>query len=156
MPNSSTDVDLEVVPYGYEYPAPLVVVNPPSQVPGLTSGTPDPVTPNQQVFLRPATSLTGNGSGATFGYLTNTEGAIYVIFSDTAGTGYLEGDHISITTTPAHGSQTLSFHLVAGSNRAEVPVTLIHDRPNPLPFAVSQYRVVGTSNKTVMTLTERV
>jgi hypothetical protein len=154
MHNSASDVDVEVVPYGTEYPAPLLIVNPPNQITGLTSGTPDPVTPNQQIFLRPATSLTGNGSGATFGYLVNVDGIIFTIFSDTAGTGYLENDHISITTTEAHGSQTLSFRLVTGSNRAEVPVTLIHDRPNPLDFAVREYKVLGTTDRAVMVLRE--
>lgn len=155
MHNSASDVDLEVVPYGTEYPAPLLT--PPSninQFSGLTSGTPQPITPSALVFGRTATSLTGNGSGATFSYLADGDGDIYFIYADSAGTGYLENDHISITTTEAHGSQTLSFRLVTGSNRAEVPVTLIHDRPNPLDFAVREYKVLGTTDKAVMVLLE--
>jgi hypothetical protein len=155
MPNSTIDVDVEVVPYGTEYPAPLVLVNPTNQFDGLTSGTPDLITPGAVVYGRTATSLTGNGSGATFAYASNDPGGdIFLIFADSAGTGYLEGDHISITTTAAHGSQTLSFRLVTGSNRAEVPVTLIHDRQNPLDFAVREYKVLGTTDRTVMVLRE--
>ena len=154
MSNTTVDVDLEVVPYGTEYPAPLITLSPPDQTPGLTSGTFQPITPNALVSGRTATSLTGNGSGATFAYLSDNDGNLFKIFASSAGTGYLEGDHISITTTPAHGSQTLSFRLVAGSNRAEVPVTLIHDRQNPIDFAVREYKVLGTTNRTVMVLRE--
>lgn len=155
MHNSTSDVDVEVVPYGTEYPAPLLLVNPPNQADGLTSGAPQPITPGAVVYQRPATSLTGSGSGATFAYASSDPGGnIFLIFADTAGTGYLENDHISITTTAAHGSQTLSFRLVTGSNRAEVPVTLIHDRPNPLDFAVREYKVTGTTDRTVMVLRE--
>jgi hypothetical protein len=156
MSNTADEVGVTVVPYGTEYAAPLVVVNPPNQITGLTSGTPDPVTPNQQIFLRPATSLTGNGSGATFGYLVNVDGIIFTIFSDTAGTGYLEGDHISITTTAAHGSQTLSFRLVTGSNKASVTMELIHDAKAPAPFAVRQVQVNGNDDKSLLFLREQV
>ena len=155
MSNTTVDVDLDIVPYGTEYPAPLVLPpNAPNQFAGLTSGTPDPIPGNSIVSFRTSTSLTGNGSGATFSYVADAQGDIYLIYADTAGTGYLEGDHISITTTAAHGSQTLSFRLVAGSNRAEVPVTMIHDRQNPLDFAVREYKVLGTTNRTVMVLRE--
>ena len=155
MHNSTTDVDVEVVPYGHEYPAPLITFEPPNQLAGLTSGTPQPITPSALVSGRTATSLTGNGSGATFTYVADGSGNMLLIFADTAGPGYLVGDHISITTTPAHGSQTLSFRLVKGSNRAEVPVTLIHDRTNPLAFEVEEYKVLGTTNRTVFVLRER-
>ena len=61
---------------------------------------------------------------------------------------------MSITTTAAHGSQTIKFRLVKGSNRAEVPVTLIHDRTNPLAFAVEEYKVLGSTDRTVFVLLE--
>jgi len=155
MHNSTTDVDVEVVPYGTQYPAPLVTSSAPNQVPGITSGTPATITANQTVTGRTATSITGEGSGATFTYVSDGSGVITSIAADAAGTGYLDNDHLSITTTSAHGSQTIKFRLVAGSNRAEVAVTLIHDRTNPLPFAVEEYKVLGSSDRTVFVLRER-
>ncbi len=154
MHNSSSDVDVEVVPYGTEYAAPLVTSSAPNQVPGITSGTPATITASQTVTGRTATSITGEGSGATFTYVSDGSGVITSIAADAAGTGYLENDHLSITTTPAHGSQTIKFRLVTGSNRAEVPVTLIHDRQNPLGFAVREYKVLGDTDRTVMVLRE--
>ena len=155
MHSSVSDVDVEVVPYGTEFAAPLITFEPPNQLAGLTSGTPQPITPDALISGRTSTSLTGNGSGATFSYLADPSGNILLIFADSAGTGYLEGDHISITTTPAHGSQTLSFRLVTRSNRAEVPVTLIHDRQNPLEYAVREYKVLGTTPHGVLVLRQR-
>ena len=156
MSNTADEVGVTVVPYGTEYPAPLVISSPPNQFDGLTSGTPQPITPGAVVNGRPATSLTGNGSGATFAYAsTDPGGDIFLIFADTAGTGYLEGDHISITTTAAHGSQTLSFRLVTGSNKASVTMELIHDAKAPAPFAVRQVQVNGTDDKSLLFLRER-
>ena len=155
MHNSTTDVDVEVVPYGTEYPAPLVTSSAPNQVPGITSGTPATITASQTVTGRTATTISGEGSGATFTYVSDGSGVITSIAADAAGTGYLENDHLSITTTAPHGSQTIKFRLVSGSNRAEVPVTLIHDRTNPVAFAVSEYKVLGSTDRVVFVLRER-
>lgn len=153
---TGVDFDVQVVPYGTEYPAPLVL--PPTQVnqfDGLTSGTPDPIPASRVISGRTSTSLTGNGSGATFSYVSNGSGNIDTIYADSAGTGYLEGDHISITTTAAHGSQTLSFRLVTGSNEAEVAMTLVHDQKGPLPFQVREYKNTTTNARQVFFLRER-
>jgi hypothetical protein len=149
------DFDIEVVPYGTEYPAPLITVSPPDQTPGLTSGTFQPITPNALVTGRTATSLTGNGSGATFSYLADNDGNLFRIFASSAGTGYLEGDHLSITTTAAHGSQTLSFRLVPRSNEAKVGMTFVHDQKGPLPFQVREYKNTTTNARQVFFLRER-
>ena len=152
---TGVDFDIEVVPYGTEYAAPLITLNPPNQLPGLTSGTPQPITPSALVSGRTATSLTGNGSGATFTYVADGNGNMLLIFADSAGTGYLEGDHISITTTAAHGSQTLSFRLMTGSNETQVGMTFVHDQKGPLPFQVREYKNTTTNARQVFFLRER-
>ncbi len=153
MHNSTTDVDVEVVPYGHQYPAPLVTSSQPNQKDGITNGT-FTSDANATASARPATTISGNGSGATFVYVFDANGDLDSIKADGAGTGYLVGDHLSITTTSAHGSQTIKFRLVKGSNRAEVPVTLIHDRTNPLAFEVEEYKVLGDTDRTVFVLLE--
>ena len=153
MSNAADEVGVTVVPYGTEYPAPLVTSSQPNQKDGITNGT-FTSEANATASARPATTISGNGSGATFVYVFDANGDLESIKADGAGTGYLEGDHLSITTTAAHGSQTIKFRLVTGSNRAEVPVTLIHDRQNPLGFAVREYKVLGDTDRTVMVLRE--
>ena len=153
MHNSSTDVDVIVVPYGHEYAAPLVTSSQPNQKDGITNGT-FTSDANATASARPATTISGKGSGATFVYVFDANGDLESIKADGAGDGYLVGDHLSITTTSAHGSQTIKFRLVKGSNRAEVPVTLIHDRTNPLAFAVEEYKVVADTDRTVIVLLE--
>lgn len=155
MGNSTTDVSVTVVPYGTQYPAPLVTSSAPNQVPGITSGSPATITANQTVTGRTATTITGEGSGATFTYVSDGSGVITSIAADAAGTGYLDNDHLSITTTSAHGSQTIKFRLVSGSNRAEVLTHLVHDRTNPLSFAVSEVKVNGNDDRDVFFLRER-
>lgn len=155
MHNSSTDVDVVVIPYGDVYAAPLVTSSQPNQVAGINNGT-FTSDANATAALRPATSITGKGSGATFTYLFDGNGDLSTIVADTAGQDYLEGDMLSITTTAAHGSQTIKFRLVEGSNRAETTVTLIHDRTNPLAFPVREYKVVADTDRTVLILEEQV
>ncbi len=155
MSNTADEVGVTVVPYGTEYPAPLVTSSAPNQVPGITSGTPATITANQTVTGRTATSITGEGSGATFTYSSDGSGVITSIAADAAGTGYLENDHLSITTTSAHGSQTIKFRLVTGSNKASVTMELIHDAKAPAPFAVRQVQVNGTDDKSLLFLRER-
>jgi len=149
------DIGAVIVPYGTEYPAPLVTSTAPNQVPGITSGTPATITASQTVTGRTATTISGEGSGATFTYVSDGSGVITSIAADAAGTGYLDNDHLSITTTSAHGSQTIKFRLVLGSNRAEVGVSLIHDQDGPFPSAVREVKVTGSTDRTLLFLRER-
>ncbi len=155
MSNTADEVGVTVVPYGTEYPAPLVTSSAPNQVPGITSGTPATITASQTVTGRTATTISGEGSGATFTYVSDGSGVITSIAADAAGTGYLENDHLSITTTAPHGSQTIKFRLVLGSNKASVSMELIHDAKAPAPFAVRQVQVNGTDDKSLLFLRER-
>lgn len=154
MSNTSSEVGVTVVPYGTEYAAPLVTSSAPNQLSGVTNG---PFTSgnNDTAGTRPATTITGNGSGATFTYAFDGSGNLSSITADGAGTGYLENDHLSITTTSAHGSQTIKFRLVLGSNKASVTMELIHDAKAPAPFAVRQVQVNGTDDKSLLFLRER-
>ena len=154
MGNSDFDVEVTVVPYGTQYLAPLVTSSQPNQKDGITNGT-FTSNANATAASRPATTISGQGSGATFTYLFDGSGNLSTIVADGAGDGYLEGDHLSITTTSAHGSQTINFRLVKGSNRAEVVVTLVHDRVNPLPYEVSEVKVNGTNDRAVLLLREQ-
>jgi len=152
---TGVDFDIEVVPYGTEYAAPLVTSSAPNQVPGITSGTPATITASQTVTGRTATTITGEGSGATFTYSSDGSGVITSIVADAAGTGYLDNDHLSITTTSAHGSQTIKFRLVTGSNEAQVGMTFVHDQKGPLPFQVREYKNTTTNARQVFFLRER-
>ena len=154
MHNSTTDVEVTVIPYGTEYAAPLVTSSAPNQKDGITNGT-FTSDANATASARPATTISGEGSGATFVYVFDANGDLDSIKADGAGTGYLEGDELSITTTAAHGSQTIKFRLVKGSNEAEVDVQLIHDRLNPLPFPVRQCKVKGSTDRTILRLLQR-
>lgn len=155
MHNSSTDVDVVVIPYGDVYAAPLVTSSAPNQLSGVTNGT-FTSDANATASARPATTISGAGSGATFVYVFDANGDLDSIKADGAGQDYLEGDHLSITTTSAHGSQTIKFRLVEDSNKAETTVTLIHDRTNPLAFPVRKYKVVADTDRTVLVLEEQV
>ena len=101
MHNSTTDVECTVVPYGTEYPAPLVTSSQPNQKDGITNGT-FTSDANATASARTATTISGNGSGATFVYVFDANGDLDSIKADGAGSGYKEGDHLSITTTSAH------------------------------------------------------
>ncbi len=155
MSNTDTDVEVAVIPYGDEYAAPLVTSGPPNQLSGITNGT-FASSNNATAALRPATTISGQGSGATFTYLFDGSGNLSTIVADGAGTGYLEGDHLSITTTSAHGSQTIKFRLVEASNQAVASLQLIHDAKAPLLFPVRKVRIEGTDDKSVIFLREQV
>ncbi len=154
MSNTADEVGVTVVPYGTEYPAPLVTSSQPNQKDGITNGT-FTSDANATASARTSTTISGNGSGATFVYVFDANGDLDSIKADGAGTGYLEGDHLSITTTAAHGSQTIKFRLVKGSNKASVTMELIHDAKAPAPFAVRQVQVNGTDDKSLLFLRER-
>ena len=154
MSNTADEVGVTVVPYGTEYPAPLVTSSQPNQKDGITNGT-FTSEANATASARPATTISGNGSGATFVYVFDANGDLESIKADGAGDGYLEGDHLSITTTAAHGSQTIKFRLVLGSNRAEVAISLIHDQDGPFPAAVREVKVTGSTDRTLLFLRER-
>ena len=148
------DIGAVIVPYGTEYPAPLVTSSQPNQKDGITNGT-FTSDANATASARPATTISGNGSGATFVYVFDANGDLESIKADGAGDGYLEGDHLSITTTAAHGSQTIKFRLVEESNKAEVTITLIHDQDGPFPAAVREVKVTGSTDRTLLFLRER-
>ena len=154
MSDSNFDFEVRVVPYGTEFAAPLVTSSQPNQKDGITNGT-FTSDANATAALRPATTISGNGSGATFTYLFDGSGNLSTIVADGAGDGYLEGDHLSITTTSAHGSQTIKFRLVLGSNRSEQNVYLVHDRALPLAYPVREARVNGTDDRTLLFMRKR-
>jgi len=148
------DIGAVIVPYGHEYAAPLVTSSQPNQKDGITNGT-FTSDADATASARPATTISGNGCGATFVYVFDANGDLESIKADGAGDGYLEGDHLSITTTAAHGSQTIKFRLVLGSNRAEVAISLIHDQDGPFPAAVREVKVTGSTDRTLLFLRER-
>ena len=154
MGDSTTDFQVRVVPYGTEFAAPLVTSGQPNQKDGITNGT-FTSDANATASARPATTIAGNGSGATFVYVFDANGDLESIKADGAGDGYLEGDHLSITTTSAHGSQTIKFRLVLGSNRSEQNVHLVHDRALPLAYPVREARINGTTTRTMLYLRKR-
>lgn len=154
MGDSTTDFEVRVVPYGTEFAAPLVTSSQPNQKDGITNGT-FTSDANATASARPATTISGNGSGATFVYVFDANGDLESIKADGAGDGYLEGDHLSITTTSAHGSQTIKFRLVLGSNRSEQNVFLVHDRALPLAYPVREARVNGSTDRTMLYLRKR-
>ena len=154
MEQEHNESDVVVIPYGTEFAAPLVTSSQPNQKDGITNGT-FTSDANATASARPATTISGEGSGATFVYVFDASGDLESIKADGAGDGYLEDDHLSITTTAAHGSQTIKFRLVKGSNRAEVALKLIHDRTNPPPFAVREVKVDETTNTNILLLRKR-
>lgn len=154
MSNTTADVEVRVVPFGNQYPAALVTSSAPNQFDGVCNGT-FTSTANATAATNAATTLTGDGSGATFTYVFDASGDLSTIVCDGAGTGYKEGDKLSITTTAAHGSQTIEFRLVKGSNRTELNLYLVHDRANPLAFPIREVRVNGASDRTLLYLKQR-
>lgn len=150
-PNSSEPM-MRVVPFGNVYAAPLRTAasdtfGPVSnQVPGICNGT-FTHTGSGAGVARPATTITGEGSGAEFNYGFLADGTLDYIKASTAGSGYKAGDKLSITTTSGHGSQVIEFRLVDGSNGTTVSFRLIHDRQNPTPFPVHRAKCVETSDE---------
>jgi len=146
---SAADVDVEVtvVPPGTEYAAPLVVVSPPSQIPGISNGLPTHTGAAVGSSIA-ATNIDSDGSGATFAYAFDGDGVLTVLNCDGAGTGYKVGDHLTITTNEAH---VINFRLVEGSNRAEVVVNFDATQPCQfLPFPVKEVKVSGTTDRTIL------
>ena len=143
---SAADVDVEVtiVPPGDEFAAPLVLAV--NQVSGITNGLPTHT--GSLAGTAAATTITGDGSGATFGYLFDATGTFTSLAATVAGTGYKQGDLLSITTSAAH---VINFRLVKGSNRAEVTVEFDATQPCQfLPFPVREVKVLGTTDRTIL------
>ena len=139
---------MRVVPFGNVYAAPLRTAasethGPVSnQVLGICNGTFTHTTSaNGQVA---STTLTGEGSGATFFYSFLADGTLSSITAATAGSGYKVGDKLQITTNQGH---VIEFRLVDGSNATTVSFRLIHDRQNPTPFPVHRAKCVETSGE---------
>lgn len=143
---SAEDVDVEVtvVPLGTEFAAPLVTSL--SQLAGVTNA---PSYTGAAVGTGiAATNIDGEGSGATFAYAFDGSGVLTVLAADTAGTGYKEGDHLTITTNEA---VVINFRLVKGSNRAEVVVAFDATQPCQfLPFPVREVKVSGGTDRTIL------
>lgn len=136
---------MRVIPFGDKYAAPLRTsggdtFGPVSnQVPGICNGTFTHTTSGSATVS--ATSLTGEGSGATFTYTFLADGTLSTIVAASGGSNYKVGDKLRITTSASHGSQVIEFRLVDGSNGTSLNVRLVHDRSNPLPFPVHRARV---------------
>jgi len=143
--NADIDITLTVVPLGTEFAAPLVTSGV-SQVAGVTNA---PSYTGAAVGTGiAATNIDSEGSGAKFSYAFDANGVLTVLAADTAGTGYKEGDHLSITTTE---SVVINFRLVKGSNRAEVTVEIDASQPCQfLPFPVREVRVSGSTDRTIL------
>jgi len=149
---TSSEPMMRVVPFGNVYAAPLRTAasethGPVSnQVPGICNGT-FTHTGSGAGVNRPATTITGEGSGAAFNYGFLADGTLDYIRASSPGSGYKVGDKLSITTTSGHGSQVIEFRLVDGSNATTVSFRLIHDRQNPTPFPVHRAKCVETSDE---------
>ena len=143
--NADIDITLTVVPLGTEFAAPLVTSGV-SQVAGVTNA---PSYTGAAVGTGiAATNIDSEGSGAKFSYAFDSNGVLTVLAADTAGTGYKEGDHLSITTNEA---VVINFRLVKGSNRAEVVVTFDETQPCQfLPFPVREVKVSGSTDRTIL------
>jgi len=145
---SAADVDVQVtiVPPGDEFAAPIYVAGVVNQVAGITNGLPTHTGALSGVAA--ATTITGDGSGASFGYAFDSEGVLTSIAATVAGTGYKEGDLLTITTSESH---VINFRLVKGSNRAEVTVEFDATQPCQfLPFPVREVKVLGTTDRTIL------
>lgn len=143
--NADIDITLTVVPLGTEFAAPLVTSGV-SQVAGVTNAPSYTGTAVGTGIA--ATNIDSEGSGAKFSYAFDSNGVLTVLAADTAGTGYKEGDHLSITTTE---SVVINFRLVKGSNRAEVLLEIDASQPCQfLPFPVREVRVSGTTDRTIL------
>ena len=143
--NADIDITLTVVPLGTEFAAPLVTSGV-SQVAGVTNA---PSYTGAAVGTGiAATNIDSEGSGAQFTYAFDSNGVLAALAADTAGTGYKEGDHLSITTNEA---VVINFRLVKGSNRAEVVVTFDATQPCQfLPFPVREVKVSGSTDRTIL------
>ena len=145
---SAADVDVQVtiVPPGDEFAAPIYVAGVVNQVAGITNGLPTHTGALSGVAA--ATTITGDGSGASFGYAFDSEGVLTSIAATVAGTGYKEGDLLTITTSESH---VINFRLVKGSNRAEVTVEFDATQPCQfLPFPVREVKVLGATDRTIL------
>ena len=149
-PAYSSEPMMRVVPFGDIYAAPLRTAasethGPVSnQVPGICNGT-FTHTGSGEGVNQPATTITGEGSGAQFNYGFLADGTLDYIRASTGGSGYKVGDKLSITTTEGHGSQVIEFRLVDGSNATTLTFRLVHDREIPIPFPVHRAKCVETS-----------
>jgi len=150
---------MRVIPFGDKYAAPLRTsggdtFGPVSnQVPGICNGTFTHTTSGSATVS--ATSLTGEGSGATFTYTFLADGTLSTIVAASGGSNYKVGDKLRITTSASHGSQVIEFRLVDGSNGTSLNVRLVHDRSNPLPFPVHRARVNASTSYSFQVLDYR-
>jgi hypothetical protein len=151
---SNGDFTVDIIPFGNQFSAPLrtgatdtfgPVRN---QVPGICNGT-FTLAGGGSNINRPATTITGEGSGAQFNYGFLADGTLSYIRATSGGSGYKVGDKLSITTTTGHGSQVIEFRLVDGSNATQFTVQANHENQTPFPFAVHRARVGQSTPKTL-------
>ena len=141
------DVLCYVEPFGNKYAAPIRTsasddFGPVSnQVPGITNGTFTHTGAGSATVS--ATTLTGEGSSATFTYSFLADGTLSTIVAAAGGSNYKVGDKLRITTSGAHGSQVIEFRLVDGSNAVRLTLRLIYDQ-GVLPYAVKRVRIIET------------
>lgn len=147
---SNGDFTVDIIPFGNQFAAALRTgatdtFGPVSnQVPGICNGTFTHTTSaNGQVA---STTLTGDGSGATFFYRFLADGTLSSITAATAGSGYKVGDKLQITTNQGH---VIEFRLVDGSNATQFTVQANHENQTPFPFAVHRARVGQSDAKTI-------
>lgn len=153
----TSDVSMAFVPFGDKFAAGLRTsasdnFGPVSnQVPGICNGTFTHTTSaNGQVS---STTLTGEGSGATFFYSFIADGTLSSITAATAGSGYKVGDKLQITTNQGH---VIQFRLVDGSNAVIRYAVATHDAGGPsFPFPVHRVRINNSEERTVHILDYR-
>tara|TARA_Y100000114_G_scaffold96048_1_gene89358 strand:+ start:150 stop:1481 length:1332 start_codon:yes stop_codon:yes gene_type:complete len=142
---ATSDIQMKTVPFGDKFPNALrtsasddhgPVSN---QVPGICNGTFTHTGAGSATVS--ATTLSGEGTGATFTYTFLADGTLSTIVAASGGGGYLVGDKLRITTSASHGSQVIEFRLVDGSNATTRLMRLIHDRALPMPFPVHRAKV---------------
>ena len=146
------DTLCEIIPFGDKYAAPIRTTASDdfgpvrNQVPGICNGTFTHTTSaNGQVA---STTLTGEGSGATFYYTFLADGTLSSITAATGGSNYKVGDKLQITTNQGH---VIQFRLVDGSNTRLFAIRLVHDQ-GVLPYRVHKVRITETSDHTIQVL----
>lgn len=152
------DTQVQVVPFGDKFAASLRTsasddFGPVSnQVPGICNGAFTHTGAASATVS--ATTLTGEGSSATFTYTFLADGTLSTIVAASGGSNYKVGDKLRITTSASHGSKVIEFRLVDGSNALFQVIRLIHDQ-GVLPYAVHKVRITESTDHTIQVLDYR-
>lgn len=139
---SGSTVSYVIVPYNRYFPAGLVTSSA-NQINGLIGPVPSEDAAVVDTGLA-ATTISGNGSGGVFTATFEDDGGgnfvLTTIQATTAGSGYLVGDELKITTT---AGTVINFVLQEGANDTTVTLTLVAG--DTTAFPVKSYSVVGTT-----------